>query len=106
MTVKLLAEQHLEFLSLKGGCTGWSESIFFKMPHCWKPHVTAHCHVEAEEGQPEETETNQPELIDQTKRMHHIDHGYSVSFDSMDSASINIDIGFQQCGMCDQQSLR
>ena len=27
MTVKLLMEYHLEFLSLKGGCTGSSESI-------------------------------------------------------------------------------
>ena len=26
MTVKLLIEHHLEFLSLKGGCTGSSES--------------------------------------------------------------------------------
>ena len=26
MTVKLLTENHLEFLSLKGGCTGSSES--------------------------------------------------------------------------------
>ena len=26
MTVKLLTEHHLEFLSLKGGCTGSSES--------------------------------------------------------------------------------
>ena len=25
MTVKLLTENHLEFLSYKGGCTGWSE---------------------------------------------------------------------------------
>ena len=41
MTVKLLAEQHLEFLSLKGGCTGLFESIHVKMPHCWKSHVTA-----------------------------------------------------------------
>ena len=41
MSVKLLAEHHLEFLSLKGGCTGSSESIFVKMPHCWKSHVTA-----------------------------------------------------------------
>ena len=30
MTVKLLAEQHLEFLSLKGGCTGSSESTLVK----------------------------------------------------------------------------
>ena len=27
LTVKLLTEQHLEFLSLKGGCTGSSEYI-------------------------------------------------------------------------------
>ena len=39
MTVKLLTEHHLEFLSLKGGCTGSSESIHVKMPHCWKSHV-------------------------------------------------------------------
>ena len=42
MTVKLLNERHLEFLSLKGGCTGWSKSILVKMSHCWKSHVTAH----------------------------------------------------------------
>ena len=42
MIVKLLTEQHLEFLSLKGGCTGLSESTLVKMPHCWKSHVTAH----------------------------------------------------------------
>ena len=42
MTVKLLTEHHLEFLSLKGGCTGLSESTLVKMPHCWKSHVTAH----------------------------------------------------------------
>ena len=41
MTVKLLSEQYLEFLSLKGGCRGSSESTHVKMPHCWKPHVTA-----------------------------------------------------------------
>ena len=42
MIVKLLAGHHLEFLSLKGGCTGTSESTLVKMPHCWKSHVTAH----------------------------------------------------------------
>ena len=41
MTVKLLTEQHLEFLSLKGGYTGWSESKLVNMPHCWKSHVAA-----------------------------------------------------------------
>ena len=42
MTVKLLIEQILEFLSLKGGHTGWSESTLVKRPHCWKSHVVAH----------------------------------------------------------------
>ena len=41
MTVKLLTKHHLEFLSLKGGCTGSSESTLVKMPHCWKSHVAA-----------------------------------------------------------------
>ena len=41
MSVKLLTEHHLEFLSLKGGCTGWSESTLVKIPHCWKSHVVA-----------------------------------------------------------------
>ena len=40
MNINLLTEYHLEFLSLKGGCTGSSESIHVKMPHCWKSHVT------------------------------------------------------------------
>ena len=42
MSVKLLIEHHLEFLSLKGGCTGSFESTRVKTPHCWKSHVTAH----------------------------------------------------------------
>ena len=42
MSVKLLTEHHLQFLSLKGDCTGFSESTFVKMPHCWKSHVVAH----------------------------------------------------------------
>ena len=45
MTVKLLNEQHLEFLSLTcvpKGCTGSSESTLVKMAHCWKSHVVAH----------------------------------------------------------------
>ena len=42
MTVELLTEHHLEFLSLKGGCTGSSESTLVKIPHCWKSHVAAH----------------------------------------------------------------
>ena len=45
MSIKLLTEHHLEFLSFKGGCTGSSESTLVKMPHCWKSHVTAHYDV-------------------------------------------------------------
>ena len=41
MTVTLLTKRHLEFVSLKGGCTGSSESTLVKMPHCWKSHVAA-----------------------------------------------------------------
>ena len=41
MSVKLLTEQHLVFLSLIGGCKGLSESIHVKIPHCWKAHVAA-----------------------------------------------------------------
>ena len=33
MSDKLLTEQHLEFLSLKGGYTASSESTHDKMPH-------------------------------------------------------------------------
>ena len=42
MTVKLLTEHHLDFLSFIGGYTGSSESTLVKMPHCWKFHDTAH----------------------------------------------------------------
>ena len=45
MTAKLLTEHNLEFLSLKEGCTGSSEFINVKMPHCWKFHVVAAPHL-------------------------------------------------------------
>ena len=41
MSVQQLHEHHFEFLPLKGGCTGSSESTLVKMPHCWKSHVVA-----------------------------------------------------------------
>ena len=41
MSVKLLTEHDLEFLSLTGSCTGSYESTLVKMPHCWKSNVTA-----------------------------------------------------------------
>ena len=37
-----MIEHHLEFLSLKGACTGSSVSTLVKMPHCWKSNVAAH----------------------------------------------------------------
>ena len=46
MSVKLLTEHHLEFLSLIGGCTGSSESIHVKVPHCWKSRVTAQMSIQ------------------------------------------------------------
>ena len=41
MIVKPLTEDHLEFLPVKGGCTGSSESTLVKMSNCWKSHALA-----------------------------------------------------------------
>ena len=41
MSVKLLNDHYLEILSLKGGCTGSSESRLVKMSNCWKSHAAA-----------------------------------------------------------------
>ena len=41
MIVQLLTEHHLEFLSLKAGCRGSSESTLVKMSKCWKSHAAA-----------------------------------------------------------------
>ena len=55
MSVELLTEQHFEFLSYKGDCTGSSESTLVKMPHLWKSHVTAQLcafsHLPVQNGQ-------------------------------------------------------
>ena len=45
MIVKLLTEHYLEFLSLKGGCRGLSESTLVKMSNCWKSHAAARIQV-------------------------------------------------------------
>ena len=45
MTVGLLSDRHLEFLSLRGGCAGSAGSAFVRVPHCWKSHATAHMYV-------------------------------------------------------------
>ena len=54
MIVKLLTEQHLEFLSLKGGCIGSSESTLVKIPHCWKSHALAQLFKKLETNQQSE----------------------------------------------------
>ena len=46
MIVKLLTEQHLEFLSLKGDYRGSSESTLVKLSSCWKSHATAHLKIQ------------------------------------------------------------
>ena len=38
-STKLLTVHYLEFLSLKGGCTGSSESTHVKLPNYWKSHA-------------------------------------------------------------------
>ena len=48
MIVKLLIEHHLEFLSLKGGCRGSSESTLVKMSNCWKSHGAAQIIIQSE----------------------------------------------------------
>ena len=46
MIVKLLTEHHLEFLRVKGGCRGSSESTHVKMSNCWKSHAAAHMQIQ------------------------------------------------------------
>ena len=45
MTFKLLTEHCLEFLSMKGSCTGLLESTLVKKPHFWKSHAAAHMYM-------------------------------------------------------------
>ena len=55
MTVKLRTEHHLEFLSLKRGCTGSSESTLVKMSYCWKSHtrLTYYCYYQVVAKEPD-----------------------------------------------------
>ena len=45
MSVKLQTEHHSEFLSLKEGFTGSSESTLVKISNCWKSHAAAQVKV-------------------------------------------------------------
>ena len=82
MGAKLLTEHNLEFLCLKGGCTGSSESTLVKMPHCWKSHVTAQITATYIHSK------GQRDVIQPLNQI------WASARD------------FQQLGMCDQQSLR
>ena len=48
MSVKLLTDHNLEFLSFQGGCRGSSESTIVNMSNCWKSHAAAHNFLFAE----------------------------------------------------------
>ena len=67
MTVKLLTEHHLEFVSLKGGCRGLSESTHVKIPHCLKSHVTAYILI-IDEGPPHDTATKRHKTLTPTRQ--------------------------------------
>ena len=45
MSIRLLTDHHLEFLSLKGNYACLSESTLVKMQHCWKSHVAAQMYM-------------------------------------------------------------
>ena len=49
MNIKLLNEQNFEFLSLKEGYTGSSESIHVKMPH-FRGSIVALAHADVPSG--------------------------------------------------------
>ena len=51
MTIKLLTEHHLEFLRLKGGFTGSSESTCIIISYFWKSRVTLTDYVSGKLGQ-------------------------------------------------------
>ena len=91
MSVKLLTEHHLEFLSLKGGCTGWSESTLVKMPHCWKSHVTAHLCFGLKKGWRKQTKPGWPfnlviPHLHRTQDYSHLHHSCFVCFDALRSS--------------------
>ena len=78
MSVKLLSKHHLEFLSLKGGCTGLSESTLVKMPYCWKSHVAAHmsqCPENYKLACPPIEDSDQPA---QMRRLIRVSYGHSM----------------------------
>ena len=65
MSVKLLTEHLLEFVSSKGGCTGSSESTLVRMPHCVDILASSRCvryagyfHISQRKGKIQTSTTN------------------------------------------------
>ena len=63
MTVELLTEHHFEFLSLKGDCTGSSESMHVKNATLLEIHVHVTCHGSYYENQVHQVKLLQKNLI-------------------------------------------
>ena len=59
MIVKLLTEHHLEFLCLKGGYKGSSESTLVQMSNCWKSHALAQLLINANSLDSDQGGTNE-----------------------------------------------
>ena len=57
MIVKLPTKQHLELLSLKGSCTGSSESTLVKIPYCGNHMLRLIVYVEVMNVEPSVTLT-------------------------------------------------
>ena len=77
MNVKLLTEDHLEFLSLKGGCTVSSESTRVKIPHCWKSHVMAHILLNSADTYTLLTDAFQTETLEECTFCKSPENGYN-----------------------------
>ena len=88
MSVELLTEHHLEFLSLKGGCTASSESTLVKMPHCWKSHFGAQM---LKIPYPYRLAVTVPKAI-----IHNWQQALSCDFNPYKSKSFSLDIGKQR----------
>ena len=78
MTLRLLAEQHLEFLSQKRSFTGSSESTLAKMPHFLKSHVAAHIYAKLKIGGPFYGVTTADSESSDTP--YHLQYGRQVSY--------------------------
>ena len=92
MIVKLLTERHLEFLSLKGGCTGSSESTLVKMSKYIFLLKVGHIRVGGKDYVIEPT-TNQATLVsDGTHVVYQIDNSQDIAEEFTDD-TFTVDMG-------------